>query len=393
MYCGGDDLNAVVCDVGCLRSRMGYAGEDDARYISTPSSDMNGIMTAEGTVASFDALEVSLDEGFARLGVESTRQHPIMWSESSFQTLLDQQQSSSKSSSDREAIAELFFEKYDAPAYFVSKSAVLTCFANGRSTGMVVEMGHGSAAVVPVTDGYVVGQHAVRHVSVGGHALDTFLRDRVLDKLERGRHQSLSPIDTSTSSVPKSTATSSSSLLSWSIIRDLKESICRTAESHFDETTNANIPQMPYELPDGTQISIGVERFSVAEHLFHHPDPSPPTSPPHQGGGIGGIYLPGLVVDAASRGDADSKKEFLQNIVLGGGSSCFESFPTRLEREILAMLPSAKLKLLAPPPNERTLSAFLGGSILASLGSFHEMWISKTEYAEHGAHLVQKKCP
>ncbi|ETV95851.1 hypothetical protein H310_10894 [Aphanomyces invadans] len=382
MYCGGDDLNAVVCDVGCLRARMGYAGEDDARYISTSSNDTNGIMTLEGAVASFDSLETSLDEGFVRLGVESTRQHPILWSENSFQTLLDQQNTSSKS--DREAIAELFFEKYDAPAYFVSKSAVLTCFANGRSTGMVVEMGHGNTAVVPVNEGYVVGQHAVRHSDVGGHGLDEFLHGRVLEKLECSRKAPLSPTNPMNSSLsPKQ----SSASVSWATIRELKESICRTSESHFDEKANANIPHMPFELPDGTQISLGVERFSAAEHLFHHNDPA---SAPSSGRGI---FLPEIVLDAASKGDADSKKEYLQNILVGGGSSCFESFPTRLEREIAAMLPSAKIKVLAPPPNERKLSAFLGGSIVASLGSFHEMWISKTEYAEHGANLVQKKCP
>jgi hypothetical protein len=34
-----------------------------------------------------------------------------------------------------------------------------------------------------------------------------------------------------------------------------------------------------------------------------------------------------------------------------------------------------------------------GGSILASLGSFQQMWMSKQEYEEHGAGLVHRKCP
>jgi actin-related protein len=34
-----------------------------------------------------------------------------------------------------------------------------------------------------------------------------------------------------------------------------------------------------------------------------------------------------------------------------------------------------------------------GGSILASLGSFQQMWMSKQEYDEHGPGLVHRKCP
>ncbi|KAF0718098.1 Aste57867_1904 [Aphanomyces stellatus] len=365
MYCGGDELNAIVCDVGSLRSRMGFAGEDDARYIGMPGddSDMNGIMTADGVVQSYDALEASLDAGFARLAVDAPRQHPILWSESNFQpppSSSSDEDPSSTSKCDREAIAELFFEKYDVPAYFVSKSAVLTCFANGRSTGLVVEMGHGGTSVVPVQEGYVLGHHASRHAT-GGAALNRFLRTRVDEK----RKPDAAP-------------------LSWSCIRDIKASICRASEAPFDEKANAQIPQMPYELPDGTQIALGVERFSVAEHYFHY-DKQPDDVP--------GLFLPGLVVDAASRGDADTKKELLHNVVVAGGASCFESLPTRLERELSTLVPSAKPKVVAGQPTERKLSAFLGGSILGSLGSFHEMWISKTEYAEHGASLVQKKCP
>jgi actin-like protein 6A len=40
-----------------------------------------------------------------------------------------------------------------------------------------------------------------------------------------------------------------------------------------------------------------------------------------------------------------------------------------------------------------TTSVFIGGSILGSLGTFHQMWMSKAEYEEHGASIVQKKCP
>jgi actin-related protein len=52
-----------------------------------------------------------------------------------------------------------------------------------------------------------------------------------------------------------------------------------------------------------------------------------------------------------------------------------------------------RLKVLQPPPSERKICAWLGGSIVASLGSFHDMWVSKQEYAEHGPGIVDRKCP
>jgi len=42
---------------------------------------------------------------------------------------------------------------------------------------------------------------------------------------------------------------------------------------------------------------------------------------------------------------------------------------------------------------ERRFSVWLGGSILGSLGSFHQMWMSKAEYDEHGPALIHRKSP
>ena len=53
-----------------------------------------------------------------------------------------------------------------------------------------------------------------------------------------------------------------------------------------------------------------------------------------------------------------------------------------------------KYKLWAQPlPVERRFAAWIGGSVLASLGSFHQMWVSKQEYDETGRSIVEQKCP
>ena len=58
---------------------------------------------------------------------------------------------------------------------------------------------------------------------------------------------------------------------------------------------------------------------------------------------------------------------------------------------VLLQAPSTmKIKIIAPP--ERKYSVWIGGSILASLSTFQQMWISKQEYDESGPSIVHRKC-
>ena len=63
----------------------------------------------------------------------------------------------------------------------------------------------------------------------------------------------------------------------------------------------------------------------------------------------------------------------------------------RMEKEITARAPPAiKVKVIAPP--ERKYSVWIGGSIVASLSNFDQIWISKAEYDETGPSIVHRKC-
>jgi actin-related protein len=56
----------------------------------------------------------------------------------------------------REKTTEILFETLSPPALFVSKSGVLSSFANGKSSGLVVELGGGVTCCTPVHDGYAL---------------------------------------------------------------------------------------------------------------------------------------------------------------------------------------------------------------------------------------------
>jgi actin-related protein len=130
-----------------------------------------------------------------------------------------------------------------------------------------------------------------------------------------------------------------------------------------------------------------------------------------------------MVCDAAFRCDRDQQGALLGNIVVCGGGACLpgagganimaapvgattagslgqlneDAFPDRLREEIEAIVHQHTLgwrvKVTSPNVTERSICSWLGGSILGSLGTFQDMWISKQDYEEYGSAIVNRKCP
>ena len=89
--------------------------------------------------------------------------------------------------------------------------------------------------------------------------------------------------------------------------------------------------------------------------------------------------------------DLDIRRDLYSNIVMSGGSTMFAGISERLAKELQGLAPAAmKVKVVAPP--ERKYSVWIGGSILSSLSTFQQMWISKAEYDESGPSIVHRKC-
>merc|ERR1712093_146872 len=74
--------------------------------------------------------------------------------------------------------------------------------------------------------------------------------------------------------------------------------------------------------------------------------------------------------------DVDIRKDLYANVVLSGGTTMFPGIGERMTKELTALAPSTmKIKVVAPP--ERKYSVWIGGSILSSLSTFQQMWISR----------------
>jgi len=97
-----------------------------------------------------------------------------------------------------------------------------------------------------------------------------------------------------------------------------------------------------------------------------------------------------LLLNSILNCDIDVRQQLLNNIVLTGGCTLFPGFAERMQKEINNILPNQHFRVFSF--RDRQYSVWIGGSIIASLKQFIDMWISKEEYYETGPLIVHRKC-
>lgn len=451
---GGDEINAIVLDPGSYTTRIGYAGDDFPKVITSSyygqvendkkkifgesinvpraNYDIKPILK-ESIIVDWDAAieqyQYYFDQQLKVVGPEQ----PILitepiWTETSY----------------RQQLVETFFENFEFSGIYLAKSPTCVSFQQGRSNCLVVDLGHDSVLVTPVIDGICLLKSSMK-TNYGGKFLSNEIQDYLIDTKKVVMEPSFkikSKIPTTYPDPPKyelknNNTIPTSSSLSQSFLEFQNEKIYHNFKEILEvpeknsssgtttttTTTNKDSSRL-FELPTGQ--SIVIDRFKIAESIF---DPtiykftnSKLSFPPNNGEisitqaneyrplkrvrknddeeeedsnqstpkpevNIRGISQ--LISHTLSNIDIDLRASLANNIIVTGGVSLISQLTERLYLELSNNNPGLKIRLHAVGNStERINQAWIGGSVLASLGTFHQMWVTKEEYNEVGVDRI-----
>lgn len=346
-----DDEPIVVVPAVVGRPKNPGPGSGGTVYIGTEALEKSDELTLsypiqDGIVTNWGDMEKVLHQVIYNKVRVAAEEHPFLVMHS-VQT----------SKADQEKLAEMFFEVFEVPALYLGEDAVMSLYASGRSTGIVLQTGEGVIRAVPIREGYVL-PHGVTSLDMGGRDLT----DYMMTKLNELGY-------------------SFSTAADREIAADIVTKQCYTAlvyEQEMQTAVSSSSLERSYTLPSGQVITIEKERFRCPEVMFQ---------PGLINKGFPGIHQ--AIYGSIMKCEQDLRKDLYANIVIAGRNTMFPGIADRLQREVSTLAPpTMTIKLIAPP--ERLFSAWIGGSIMASLPTFQQQWVFIQEYHELGPSAIHR---
>ncbi|NIQ05687.1 MAG: actin family protein [Candidatus Korarchaeota archaeon] len=371
----------VVIDVGTGYTKAGVAGEEEPRivlpstvgfpkyeaampeeeaylkeyYVGRDATNMRGVLklrwpVEHGIIEDWDAWEKLISYTYYNaLGIHPD-ERPILLTEAPYSPRKN-----------RERMAEIMFETFDAPALYVETQALLSLYSSGSTTGLVIDSGEGVTHIVPVNQSFLL-RHAIKRINIAGRDVNRKLRELL-----------------------KASGFYLDSSGGREIVRDIKEKLTYLALNYEKEMDKAKkVPKSiaeEYVLPDGQVVELVDERFRAPE-IMYKPMMIGEESDP----------LSRVVYEAIMECDVDVRPQLYRTIALSGGNTLIKNFPERLEEEVKKLVPDrAKDMIQVEAMPDRQYAVWIGGAILASLPAFQDMMITKKQWEKEGSSVLFKR--
>ncbi|KAG0239451.1 actin family [Mortierella sp. GBAus27b] len=380
---------AIVVDNGTGFVKVGYAGSNFPEYVF-PSVVGRPILRAEESIGNVQVKDIMVGDEAAELRSSLQMSYPMengivknwtdmqhLW-DYTFNEKLKIDPRDTKimltepvmnPKANREKMVQTMLEGYGFQGVYVAIQAVLTLYAQGLTTGVVVDSGDGVTHIVPVVDGYSL-PHITKRLDVAGRDVTQYLIKLLL--LRGYAFNRTADFET---------------------VRQIKEKLCYTSydvELDLKLATETTVLVESYTLPDGRVIKVGSERFEAPECMFQ----------PH----LVDVEQPGiaeLLFQTIQAAPLDTRSDLYKHIVLSGGSTMYPGLPSRLEKEVKQLYFTEVLKQNAErfrnfkirieDPPRRKHMVFLGGAVLANIMRDKEhFWVTKAEWDEMGPRALDK---
>ena len=395
----------VVIDNGTGFTKMGYAGNEEPTFIipsTYADAPAKGRLTsgADGTLDDLD-----FDIGYAATArPNAAMRYPIqhgivedwdkmerMWQHCIYKYLRIEPQEHgfvlteppANPPENREFTAEVMFETFGAKSLLIAVQGVLALTASWKSrkaaklglegvaTGTVIDSGDGVTHVIPIADGYVIG-NAIKHIPIAGRDITNF----VLDKLRERNAQ-----------IPSEEA--------LFVAQKIKEKYCYVAaamdaefNAYDDDPAQYFRTHRERHRKTGQEYSfeVGYEQF-LGPEVFFSPDifSTVHTKP-----------LPQLVNDVIQSCPIDVRKALYRNVVLSGGTSMFRKFDSRLQRDLRQLVNdrlgerAANVEVNVVSHERQRYAVWYGGSVVGASPQFATRSISKKQYDEEGPAVCRR---
>jgi actin-related protein 3 len=402
----------VVIDNGTGFTKMGYAGNFEPTYIMPSTyadqdsvSKKSEILDDLDFCIGFEATEKARTHNISypiRHGiVENWDQMERVWQQCIYKYLRVEPEDHgfllteppANTPENREYTAEVMFETFGCKRLYIAVQGVLALTASwtskkaeklglqGISTGTVIDSGDGVTHIIPIVDGYVVNS-AIRHIPLAGRDVTNFVRDKIRER---------------ESGIPTEDM--------LQIAQRVKEQHCYIAKdiaaefSKYDDDPASNITRHEEVLPRHNNkkiaFDVGYEKF-IGPEIFFHPEifSADWTTP-----------LPQVVDEVIRSCPIDCRRGLYRNIVLSGGSTMFQNFDRRLQRDIRTIVDAriaeikagltdktreVKIETNVVSHERQRYAVWYGGSMVGSSPQFTSVAHTKAEYDEVGPSICRQ---